>query len=346
MCSSETGSRVEIEFASRGAINVNGCSALLSPVQFGSRVTTIGNGAGRLHLLVPLASTCRIVSSIFTPKRTKRKRFASALHQASIRSHHLPLDVDLCFFLFAAGAHVDSRSLHYMALVSPCSRFAPHVIHASTMPIEVILRRGFPHQPLTAKPHTRLSDPGAKSQPEDGPTLGRAFARFSHRPNGEIPLPALCTSTSSSPQYATDLSLHSQVDSTLLSLSFSCRSAPSGLARLSPERRTQLALTLHCRRSTALAGTCILPNVTLRMLGTFYQLHGLFPRAPKSSASAGSVGADPPHRRNKPANQLSSVSHYGATVSSWRHNSEHGGGAGKGKKGAKAAETGGYSMAS
>jgi hypothetical protein len=49
------------------------------------------------------------------------------------------------------------------------------------MPIEVIPRRGFPHQPLTAKPHTRLSDPGAKSQPEDGPTLGRAFARFSRR---------------------------------------------------------------------------------------------------------------------------------------------------------------------
>ncbi|QYT04832.1 hypothetical protein H0G86_011735 [Trichoderma simmonsii] len=138
---------------------------LLSPVQFGSRVTTIRNGAGRLHLLVPLASTCRIVSSIFTPKTTKRRRFASALHQASIRSHHLvrlfscifthafprgtpqqldclrsnssfsrqytpagkPLDVDLCFFLSVAGAHVDSRSLHYMALVSPCSRFAPHV---------------------------------------------------------------------------------------------------------------------------------------------------------------------------------------------------------------------------
>lgn len=140
-------------------------AALLCSHQFGSRVTTIRNGAGRLHRLVPLASTCRIVSSIFTPKRTKRKRFASALHQASIRSHHLvrlfscifthavprgtpqqldclrpnsslsrqytpagkPLDVDLCFFLFAAGAHVDSRSLHYMALVSPCSRFAPHV---------------------------------------------------------------------------------------------------------------------------------------------------------------------------------------------------------------------------
>lgn len=49
------------------------------------------------------------------------------------------------------------------------------------MPIEVIPRRGFPHQPLTAKPHSRLSDPGAKSQPEDGPTLGRAFARFSRR---------------------------------------------------------------------------------------------------------------------------------------------------------------------
>ncbi|KAL7795476.1 hypothetical protein V8C43DRAFT_25449 [Trichoderma afarasin] len=140
-------------------------ATLLSPVQFGSQVTTIRNGAGKLHLLVPLASACRIVSSIFTPKTTKRKRFASALHQASIRSHHLvrlfscifthafprgtpqqldclrpnsssrantrrrgsALDVDLCFFLFAAGAHVDSRSLHYMALVSPCSRFAPHV---------------------------------------------------------------------------------------------------------------------------------------------------------------------------------------------------------------------------
>lgn len=46
--------------------------------------------------------------------------------------------------------------------------------------IEVIPRRGFPlyhSQPS----HTRLSDPGAKSQTQDGPTLGRAFARFFRR---------------------------------------------------------------------------------------------------------------------------------------------------------------------
>ncbi|KAL6826584.1 hypothetical protein V8C40DRAFT_244553 [Trichoderma camerunense] len=73
------------------------------------------------------------------------------------------------------------------------------------------------------------------------------------------------------------------VKSTLLSLSFSCRSAPSGLVRLSPERRAQLAVTLHCRGSTALAGTCILLNVTLRMLGTFYQLHGYSPELPKAA---------------------------------------------------------------
>lgn len=56
-----------------------------------------------------------IVSAPTPPSRANTRRRGSAL------------DVDLCFFLFAAGAHVDSRSLHYMALVSPCSRFAPHV---------------------------------------------------------------------------------------------------------------------------------------------------------------------------------------------------------------------------
>lgn len=81
-----------------------------------------------------------------------------------------------------------------------------------------------------------------------------------------------------------------------------------------------MALTLHLSRVHCVSRYLHPPQRYLANAWDFLSTPRLFPRAPKSSASAGSVGADPPHCRNKPANQLSSVSQYGATVSSWRHN--------------------------
>lgn len=117
----ETGSRVEIEFASRGAINVNGCSALLSPLRKSQLSATALAGFISLSPLLRRVVSCR-------PSLHRRQR-----KERGLRRHYTkhPSEAIISY----DSSHAYSRTL------SPVGPLSNLIVSAPTPPSRANTRR-------------------------------------------------------------------------------------------------------------------------------------------------------------------------------------------------------------